>query len=804
MKTVDGAAELAPDQARTTVFLSYSRADSAQMQRIAAALAAAGYCPNYDSAHSGPTEPEIGIAAQDEWWQRLQAMIIDAEVTVLLVSPTSARSRVVGDEIAFARGEGKRIIPVLCSPVDFNTAAPALAALNVGISIVDRGPDAFSEAMTQLTMAIDQDIQWLRMARSLNQKSREWRDAGQAPDRLLHGVAIAEAERWSARRPASAPVIGEATLAFILASRDEEENRVRNEHALLDRQRRMQRWIGALVALALLVGVVGMVLLWNRQLKVAHAESVMLARAAEELFTQGDYVRAMRLSALGLSNGLSRPGSPEADAIFRRSALSPVLEREFPASGTVTTAWAAPDGRLVAISSSAGQMPSFWHAETEAWAGGYPVKAPVAEAGFAAAPRGLRFLSWGLDLKRSAAFEAGDKADVARMGGLWKVDSAGNVTESFRRHYPILGALLPTAEGPVVTWGRASVALWSGAFDRRLAEIRPGGPVETVLDIGDGKRVLVLMRNGDVQIRSVEAMHPLELLAATSIGKPARDLAIALPQNLALLVTTEGEELIALELPTLTVRYRGVQQQCCLGPPQVAQRRTGPAVILNVLPMIGARLIRADNGEVVSPLFPHKAIRGARLDEKGERVVTFGFDNAALIWNARTGKPRAAITQNDFVGNLDGPRGPAGGVRGAIFIDDGAEVVLWNYDGTIRIYDSSTGKQLGGHMRHPGSINEVRVLPGRRLMTAADGPVRIWRLPDYAVPVTSLDGLCASAWRRRKTVRLSRTVRGGAALSVVVTAAERAVLSPSLTIDAEDAQLVPILKGREGEALCAS
>jgi hypothetical protein len=32
--------------------------------------------------------------------------------------------------------------------------------------------------------------------------------------------------------------------------------------------------------------------------------------------------------------------------------------------------------------------------------------------------------------------------------------------------------------------------------------------------------------------------------------------------------------------------------------------------------------------------------------------------------------------------------------------------------------------------------------------------------------------------------------------------ADRAVLGPALALGAEDAQLVPVLRGREGEALC--
>ena len=65
-------------------------------------------------------------------------MIVAADVTILVVSPDSAVSVVVDKEIEFARSQGKRIIPVLWRPVDFASAVPRVAALNVKISFVPR------------------------------------------------------------------------------------------------------------------------------------------------------------------------------------------------------------------------------------------------------------------------------------------------------------------------------------------------------------------------------------------------------------------------------------------------------------------------------------------------------------------------------------------------------------------------------------------------------------------------------------------------------------------------------------------
>ncbi len=55
------------------LFLSYSRKDGAFTRRLADALAARGYVPDFDQATYDPDNVTSGIAAEDEWRKRLQA-----------------------------------------------------------------------------------------------------------------------------------------------------------------------------------------------------------------------------------------------------------------------------------------------------------------------------------------------------------------------------------------------------------------------------------------------------------------------------------------------------------------------------------------------------------------------------------------------------------------------------------------------------------------------------------------------------------------------------------------------------------
>ena len=125
------------------VFLSYSRKDGAFTRCLADALAARGYVPDFDQANYGPDNVNSGISAEDEWWQRLQAMIASADAMVFVVSPDSAASKVCDEEIAYARGLGKRIIPVLRRPIDYHKAPPRLYCAQHQDSVFGRGGPRF-------------------------------------------------------------------------------------------------------------------------------------------------------------------------------------------------------------------------------------------------------------------------------------------------------------------------------------------------------------------------------------------------------------------------------------------------------------------------------------------------------------------------------------------------------------------------------------------------------------------------------------------------------------------------------------
>ncbi|MBU1210091.1 MAG: TIR domain-containing protein [Alphaproteobacteria bacterium] len=219
----------------TRVFLSYSRKDEVFMRRLATALHERGYAPDFDQSDYDPDNISGGISAEDEWWQRLEQMIVAADVMVFIVSPDSAASKVCDEEIAFAREVGKRLIAVECRPVDRTKVPPALAARQIGIKFLVDGVDRFDEALEKLCAAINKDVPWHRENRRLTELAIKWDGEGRPDDRVLSAADIRATETHFERRSRN-----EAPPANVLADfldhsrtkREEERNRLRRTTGL--------------------------------------------------------------------------------------------------------------------------------------------------------------------------------------------------------------------------------------------------------------------------------------------------------------------------------------------------------------------------------------------------------------------------------------------------------------------------------------------------------------------------------------------------------------------------------------------
>lgn len=100
------------------IFISYSQADRMFADRIFENLTAMGFNVWIDIE---------GIAGGQNWLEAIETAIKNADVVIVLMSPTSIESRWVIQEIHYALALDKRILPILISPINWSDIPLALA-----------------------------------------------------------------------------------------------------------------------------------------------------------------------------------------------------------------------------------------------------------------------------------------------------------------------------------------------------------------------------------------------------------------------------------------------------------------------------------------------------------------------------------------------------------------------------------------------------------------------------------------------------------------------------------------------------
>ncbi len=200
--------EHAPDTAaKARIFISYSRKDMPFADRLDLALKARGFEPLIDREE---------IYAFEDWWKRLQALILRADTVVFVLSPGSVASREALREVEYAVSLNKRFAPIVCRRVEDGAVPEALRRLNF---IFFDDPARFEASADALAEALETDIGWIRQHTEYGEAARRWLEAGHPSGLLLRPPALDRAEAWIAYRPHGAPPPTSETETFIAESR---------------------------------------------------------------------------------------------------------------------------------------------------------------------------------------------------------------------------------------------------------------------------------------------------------------------------------------------------------------------------------------------------------------------------------------------------------------------------------------------------------------------------------------------------------------------------------------------------------
>jgi WD40 repeat protein len=133
------------------------------------------------------------------------------------------------------------------------------------------------------------------------------------------------------------------------------------------------------------------------------------------------------------------------------------------------------------------------------------------------------------------------------------------------------------------------------------------------------------------------------------------------------------------------------------------------------------QLLSAKDGHPLGPPLKHdKGIRGAIIDSSGRQVLSWDMDGELRVWDAVAGTLIAS--------GVIHPRG----VVGAMFLQGDQRVLSWGYAGVTRLWNSQDGTDVVPPMRHNEKVQGARLSPdGQAVLTwSFDDTARLWSTVD--------------------------------------------------------------------------
>ena len=213
-----GEAIAAKSTQELRVFISYSRADLAFVDRLDLALKPRGITLYID---------RNDIAAFEDWRERITELIASSDVILVVLSPDAVVSEHCRSEIEIAAGLNKRFAPIVARDIGNSPVPGPVERINY---IFFRERDDFTAAADKLVDALLSDLDWIREHTRYGVLARRWDASGRPTDQLLRGAEIARALSWVGRPPQyTAPDPTELHRSFIDAAVEQQEKQRRTE-----------------------------------------------------------------------------------------------------------------------------------------------------------------------------------------------------------------------------------------------------------------------------------------------------------------------------------------------------------------------------------------------------------------------------------------------------------------------------------------------------------------------------------------------------------------------------------------------
>jgi WD40 repeat protein len=698
---VDAAQPERPD-----VFISYSRADRAFVQRLVAGLDTRGQ--------------EVWVDWEDirksaNWRARIHAGIESAIAVVPVLSPDFAASEVCRDEIEHALAQNKRLIPIVARDVGETQLRDELTTPNW---IFFRGSDDLEVQLDELVVALETDHDWLDAHARLLVRAGEWHRSGRDTSFLLRGSDLEAAEQWSSQQGAhhetATPLQGE----YIVASRRAATRRLRVTLAAallafaVAATLAVLAWTqrNAAVENAMQTGSRELAAIAVSQRRVDPTLAILLAREAAKIRPTAQAEQALRLGLAGY-----RP------TVTLRGERGSVNSSTFSADGRLAVT-AGDDGIARIWDSRSGRMLRTFNGHR----GALQAAAITPDMRHIAAATSREILVWKFRSDQVEHILRGRSSrDVTSLTfdprgsllaatgsagvGIWKSDSWRLVRQLPAAGDPIRSTFSPNSRLLVTAGDRGTLHLRH--VDGRLLHELHGshGPVSEAAFAPDGNTVAAADVFGSAlhvwSTRTGKALAtrrgPRGVVIAVHVRAGAPIVATAGKGDIRVWDASSGRVLDILSTPATV--FRGAFSPD--GTRLVAGDDAGVA-----------RIWRLQTPPEVLRTSPDMGIVRLTFDSTGRRLVGMGELDDVVIWDVANGRHRVTV------------RWPEHQIYSMAVSHDGSRLATGATDGMIRIWAMSDGRPLGLLRGHTDAVESVAWSDGdRRIISAADdGTVRLW------------------------------------------------------------------------------
>jgi WD40 repeat protein len=746
--------ESSPDPAfteqKTKVFVSYSRADMAFADRLEAALKLRGFEPLIDRRD---------IEKFEDWWRRIEELIVRSDTVVFVISPDSVKpTSVCQQEVTFAKSLNKRLAPILWRQSDIDLVPSELRRLNW----IDFQHDLrFDERVNELAEALETDIEWIRRHTQFGEFAQRWHAAGRpGPSGLmLRPPLLTEAEAWLGLRPRNAPEPPEMVRAFISVSREAFD---------------------------------------QEQVAIATSQVNLLAYVGDSERLRGNFDSSLRLCVHAMRRGLEsqRGAAPSAQAAAALTAVVAQTSWRLMLSGHeqgVVDAAFGPDGSHI-VTASLDKTARIWDAaEAREIAVVRGHENSVYSAAFS--PDGTRIITASRD-NTARIWDAATTQEIAVLRGhtnsvecaafspdgkrivtassdctarIWDVETLQEIaTLSLIGSWITFAAFSPDGARIVTAQLDSAARIWDAATAQEIAVLWGHGGRVFAADFSvDGRRIVTASEDNTARIWDTTTAQEIAVLRG---HKNSVHTAVFSPDGTHIVTASQDNTARIWDAATVQgIRVlRGHESSLV----SAAFSANGKHIVTASLDKSARIWDAATNQEIATLLGHEDSVKSAAFSPDGGQIVTASSDNSARIWDTATAREIAILRRhessvvsealsphgsrtvavssgseaatarqlaivrhfedgmNSAASKTDYAESTGGDVNSAGFSPDGKRIVTASSDCTARIWDAATAREIIILRGHAGRVNSAAFSPdGRRVVTASRSEAYVWDAP---------------------------------------------------------------------------